>query len=81
MLTTYGDRRPLALPKFSSPGSYPFLYLTVKQDVLCAKCATEAVESDDPPMACDSNWEDPSLYCDDCGERIQSAYAEDGAQS
>lgn len=23
------------------------------------------------------NWEDPALFCDHCGERIESAYAED----
>lgn len=25
----------------------------------------------------DVNWEDPELYCDHTGERIESAYAED----
>ena len=25
----------------------------------------------------DINWEDPDLYCDHTGERIESAYAED----
>ena len=29
------------------------------------------------PLATDINWEDPSLYCDHCGERIESAYAEE----
>ncbi len=24
------------------------------------------------------NWEDPELYCDDSGKRIESAYAEEG---
>lgn len=28
----------------------------------------------------DVNWEDPALYCDDTGERIPSAYAEDDAE-
>jgi hypothetical protein len=23
------------------------------------------------------NWEDPDLFCDHCGARIESAYAED----
>lgn len=26
--------------------------------------------------ACDTNWEDPELFCDDTGERIESAYAD-----
>jgi hypothetical protein len=28
-------------------------------------------------VACDINWEDPEMYCEDTGERIESAYAED----
>jgi len=28
----------------------------------------------------DVNWENPALYCDDTGERIPSAYAEDEAE-
>lgn len=31
-------------------------------------------------VACDVNYEDPELYCDHTGERIESAYAEDAAQ-
>lgn len=31
-------------------------------------------------VACDINWEDPSLYCDECNVRIPSAYAEDDAK-
>lgn len=27
----------------------------------------------------DANWEDASLYCDNCSKRIESAYAEDEA--
>lgn len=30
-------------------------------------------------VACEINWEDASLYCDDSGERIESAYAEEQA--
>jgi hypothetical protein len=26
--------------------------------------------------ALDVNWEDPDLFCDHCGNRIESAYAE-----
>jgi hypothetical protein len=26
--------------------------------------------------ALDVNWENPDLYCDHCGARIESAYAE-----
>jgi len=27
-------------------------------------------------VAVEANWEDPALYCDCCGARIESAYAE-----
>jgi hypothetical protein len=30
-------------------------------------------------IGCGINWEDPALLCDDTGERIPSAYAEDEA--
>lgn len=30
-------------------------------------------------VGCDVNWEDPAMFCDDSGERIPSAYAEDEA--
>ena len=28
-------------------------------------------------VAIEVNWEDPELFCDHCGSRIESAYAED----
>jgi hypothetical protein len=55
---------------------------------VCPDCATEAkktqqwVSKKDVTEHVDEitpeiNYEDPALYCDDCGERIPSAYAED----
>jgi len=70
------------LPKFTSMGCYPILYLTGRSDVLCPDCANEyEAGSDDPeaPQVFDINWEDPDLYCDECSQRIESAYAEDKA--
>ncbi len=75
------------LAPYTSLGSYPLLYLTRGGNVLCAACArkTETAGSDAPwhgsesgdITGADINYEDPSLYCDDCGTRIESAYAED----
>ena len=64
-------------PCFSSVGSYPLNYLT-KKEVLCADCANEfdAYYDGDIIAACDINYELPDLYCDNCNERIKSAYAE-----
>ena len=76
-------------PKFAWPGGYPLLYVTHDGCVLCADCAkadADAFYADDSfddgadlEMSVGPNWEDPSLYCDECSERIESAYAEDDA--
>ena len=69
------------LPKYSSVGCYPLFYLDGENSVLCADCANESDNDDEldkfRPVACDANWEDPSLYCDQCSTRIESAYADD----
>jgi len=66
------------LPKYAWPGGYPLAYLSRRGNVLCPDCANESLEDeDDPPVDGGANWEDPSLYCDDCSQRIESAYAED----
>ena len=75
---------------FAWPGGYPIFYLVADNGVLCANCAnglngSRATESLDPQcpdddqwrvIASDVNWEDDSLFCDHCGQRIESAYAE-----
>lgn len=64
------------LPSYTAPGSYPVLYVTRECSVLCPTCANTD-DSDDPIESCDVNWENASLFCDGCSERIESAYAED----
>lgn len=39
-------------------------------------CQNDEDGPDSCVIACDVNYEDGELYCDDCGERIESAYAE-----
>lgn len=73
---------------YAWPGEYPVYFVTSDGAALCPKCTTKeraqifrsthehsrdgwAIEG------ADINWEDSSLYCDHCGERIESAYAED----
>lgn len=69
------------LISFTWPGGYPMFYITRRGDVLCPDCASEELklgeDSFDPPIDGDTNWEDPTLYCDVCNERIESAYTED----
>lgn len=63
------------LPAYTSVGSYPLVYLTKRDDVLCAKCATEALRADEePPVLGDVHWEGEPLECAECGAAIESAY-------
>ena len=66
-----------SLQTFAWPGGYPLFYLSHDGLVLCPRCANDP-DASDPAELADINWEDPDLYCDDRGERIPSAYAEDG---
>lgn len=67
---------------FAWPGGYPVFYLSADNGVLCPKCANDNRKFDAPDdpqwnvVAADVNWEDDSLYCDNCSQRIESAYAE-----
>jgi len=65
------------LRKYTDLGCYPLLYVTKSNQCLCADCATNNDEDYDPIVAVDANWENPLLFCDDCNNRIESAYAED----
>jgi len=77
------------LPAYAWPGGYPIYYLCADNGVLCPQCANkesavrDADEHPDYPdydqwhiVAGEVNWEDASLTCDNCSQRIESAYAE-----
>ena len=77
------------LPAYAWPGGYPIYYLCADGGILCPPCANkepavkEADEHPDYPdfdqwriVASDINWEDASLTCDNCSQRIESAYGE-----
>lgn len=65
------------LRSFTSVGGYPLFYVTKQNSCLCSRCATDNDQDFDPIVAVDVNWENPDLYCDECSQRIESAYAED----
>lgn len=72
------------LSAWAWPGGYPIYYFDAENSVLCVNCArrveAEGLEVwDQKLMPCwvSINYEDPNLYCDECGGRIESAYAED----
>ena len=80
-----------AAQKWAWPGSYPTLAIMEDGAALCPDClignirrvvlAThDSVRDDWAIQVADINWEDGSLYCCNCGNRIPSAYAEDEEQ-
>jgi hypothetical protein len=72
------------LPAWAWPGGYPIFYVVEDGGCLCPKCSNLSdVDYTDPYdkqwhiVGSDINYEYASLYCDHCGERIESAYAEE----
>jgi hypothetical protein len=73
---------------YAWPGGYPLVFVTKDGGCLCAKCAKENIvlctgpdeEGYSDPQwrvdAYDINYEDTSLYCDNCNALIESAYGE-----
>ena len=83
------------LPAYAWPGGYPIYYVCADNGVLCPQCANtepsvrEADKHPDYPdydqwriVAGEVNWEDSNLTCDNCNQRIESAYSdhESGAE-
>lgn len=76
---------------FTSVGCYPVFLLTADGGTIHPSCGREnaflvgrAERNADGQwqvVAADVNWENPDMYCDHCGERIESAYAEEATES
>lgn len=73
--------------KYAWPGGYPTFFITSDGAALCHGCAKkeqeriiESIKEHDRDgwrvAACDVNWEDTNLHCDNCSEQIESAYGE-----
>ena len=74
--------------QYAWPGGYPMFYICSDGGCLCPKCVTkerrrifESIRDESRDGwkvdAADINYEDTSLFCDHCGNKIESAYAED----
>jgi hypothetical protein len=74
--------------EFTFPGAYPLYLIAGDGEALHFDCVRknwrEVVQAYGPNgsrdwrcVACDINYEDGSLYCAECNQHIQSAYAED----
>jgi hypothetical protein len=67
------------LPAFTSFGCYTLIYLTRANDVLCADCATAALDDpdeDDKPVICGTYDEGPPETCANCNKQIESSYGD-----
>jgi hypothetical protein len=62
-----------SLPAFTSIGSYPLVYLTDDDEVLCPACASSAKHTGKDVRG-DVHWEGDALDCDECGVSMPSAY-------
>lgn len=68
---------------YAWPGGYPLFHLTKDNGILCTKCANENLKltlGDDPQwqiIHSEINYTDKDLYCDNCYEKIESAYGEE----
>lgn len=59
-------------------GGYPVGYLTKEGDLLCADCATRTLFNRDVTFeGIHTNFEDPALFCSECGSQIEPAYDEE----
>lgn len=73
---------------YAWPGGYPRYFITSDGAALSFKAVETERENVEESIrdrlsdgwrvvAVDTNWEDPALFCDHTGDRIESAYAED----
>lgn len=66
--------------KYSKLGGYPIFYIHMKTNtVVCPSCAGLTVkdeEEDAEDFTPEVNYENEHLYCDQCGDQIESAYGD-----
>jgi hypothetical protein len=74
--------------KYAWPGGYPLFIVCNDGACLCTDCAKKEFnqiahdtvkgwKTGWNAIGADINWEDTSLYCDNCGKQIESAYGEE----
>ena len=75
------------LPSVAWPGAYPLYYLCSDGGSLCPECANKEVDliagaikdkdsSEWEVVGYEANWEDDSMTCINCNQRIPCAYGE-----
>lgn len=63
--------------RYAWPGHYPLFYIDKQGNWICPDCANRPVDQSQDVIDYGVNWENPNIYCEDCGARIASAYGED----
>lgn len=89
MLTLMQIKQALRNGQYAWPGGYPLYFVTSDGEVLSFKAVRKHWEdvcrahivagwrhSGWAIIGIETNWEDADLYCDETGERIESAYAD-----
>jgi|TARA_R110002110_G_C13059165_1_gene681652 hypothetical protein len=80
-------KRQLRAGAYAWPGGYPLYFITQDGTVLSFETVRkiwalivwdylQKTNTGWRVIGCDVNWENPDLYCDHSGEKIQSAYCE-----
>jgi len=74
------------LMAYTFPGLYPIFYVASENArplgtlyVVCAKCGNTDRHNRKNIIGYDVNYDDASLYCDVCDNKIESAYGDDDA--
>ena len=67
------------LPSHTSIGCYPLAYLTLKQKLLCAECASHHTDEMDPVIEGAVHWKGAYVECRECMCNIESACGEENA--
>jgi hypothetical protein len=63
------------LPKYTSIGCYPLVYIAPLGGLLCAECAQDEFPD---TLTADVLWEGAPVQCEQCDATIESAYGEVG---
>ena len=67
------------LPKYSNEPNfvgYPLWYIVDEHICQCNECAAVS-KSEGYSVSKQVNWDDTNLWCDECSEKIESAYIPD----
>lgn len=77
-----GVERSEYLPCFAWPGGYGLVYYCEDNGIICPACVNceDSFKTEDDPqwnvVDVDVYWEGQDMYCDNCNDKIESAYGD-----